>query len=74
MSGCGQTVRRRDGRETDKPVAPVVRNLGLNQGILGDWVMADRRRRCDQASDKVSESQRAELVRLGRENAQLRME
>jgi transposase len=31
--------------ETGKPVAQVVRELGINDGTLGDWVNADRRRR-----------------------------
>jgi len=61
-------------RETGKPIAQVARDLGINDGTLGNWVMADRRRRGDQPADKVSETERAELVRLRRENAQLRME
>ena len=32
-------------RETGKPIAQVVRELGINDGTLGDWVNADRRRR-----------------------------
>ncbi len=61
-------------RETGKPIAQVARDLGINEGTLGNWVMADRRARGDQPEDKVSESERAELVRLRRENTQLRME
>jgi transposase len=37
-------------------------------------VTADRRRRGEQREDQVNETERAELVRLRRENAQLRME
>jgi transposase-like protein len=31
-------------RETGKPVAQVARDLGINEGTLGNWVNADRRR------------------------------
>lgn len=61
-------------RETGKPIAHVARELGVNEGTLGNWVAKDRRIRGEQSDDKVSESERAELVRLRRENAQLRME
>jgi transposase len=52
----------------------VARDLGINEGTLGNWVSVDRRRRGEQRADQVSETERAELVRLRRENAQLRME
>jgi transposase len=61
-------------RESGKPIAEVARDLGINEGTLGNWVNADRRRRGEQREDQVSETERAELVRLRRENAQLRME
>jgi len=32
-------------RETGRPVAQVARELGVNEGTLGNWVMLDRRRR-----------------------------
>jgi transposase-like protein len=32
-------------RETGKPIAQVARDLGVNEGTLGNWVNADRRRR-----------------------------
>ncbi len=34
-------------RETGKPIAQVARDLGINEGTLGNWVNADRRRRGD---------------------------
>jgi transposase len=61
-------------RTSGKAIAEVARDLGVNEGTLGNWVAVDRRRRGDQPPEKVSETERAELVRLRRENAQLRME
>ncbi len=61
-------------RDTGKSIAQVARDLGINDGTLGSWVNADRRRRGEQREDQVSESERAELARLRREVAQLRME
>jgi transposase len=61
-------------RETGKSIADVARDLGINEGTLGNWVTRDRRRRGEQREDQLNETERAELVRLRRENAQLRME
>src|SRR5215475_12472266 len=60
-------------RETGKPIALVARDLGINEGTLGNWVNADRRRR-DGGDGALSEDERAELARLRRENAELAME
>ena len=59
-------------RETGKPIAQVARDLGIKEGTLGNWVGADRRRR-DGGGGALSEGERAELVRLRRENAELAM-
>src|SRR6201985_1297765 len=63
----------RVARETAKPIAQVARDLGINEGTLGNWVNADKRRRGD-GSGALSEDERAELARLRRENAELAME
>jgi transposase len=61
-------------RETGKPIARVARELGVNEGTLGNWVTLDRRRRESGDGGEVSVSERAELTRLRREVAELRME
>jgi len=59
-------------RETGKPIAQVARDLGINEGTLGNWVNTERRRR-EGGDGQLSEDERAELVRLRRENAELQM-
>jgi transposase len=60
-------------RESGKPVARVARELGISDGTLGNWVRVDNRAR-DGEDDRLSESEREELKRLRRENAELAME
>ncbi|MGZ6870010.1 MAG: transposase [Frankiaceae bacterium] len=60
-------------RETGKPIAVVARELGVNEGTLGNWVAIDRRAR-DRGNGTLSEDERAELVRLRREVAELVLE
>jgi transposase len=59
--------------ETGKPVAQVARDLGVNEGTLGNWVN-QARAASEQSTGRVSESERAELLRLRKENAELAME
>jgi transposase len=59
-------------RETGKPIAQVARELGINDGTLANWVGRDRRD--GDGGGVLSEDERAELVRLRRENAELAME
>src|ERR1700746_367018 len=61
------------GREPGKPVAQVARDLGINEGTLGNWVNADKRRRGD-GTGALDEDERAELTRLRKENAELARE
>lgn len=58
-------------KETGKPIAQVARELGVNAGTLSNWVTADRRRG---QKGELSTDERAELVRLRKENAELRMQ
>lgn len=57
--------------ESGKPIAKVARELGVNDGTLGNWCAKARRER---DGDGLSEDERAELVRLRRENTELRMQ
>jgi transposase len=60
-------------RETGKPIARVARELGINEGTLGNWCAKDRRQRGDDGG-VLSEDERAELTRLRKENAELAMQ
>lgn len=58
--------------ETKKPIAQVARDLGVNEGTLGNWVNRARAER--DGSSGLSKDDYAELQRLRAENAELRME
>jgi len=59
--------------ETGKPIAQMARELGINEGTLGNWCARERRRQAG-GEAAVSESERAELERLRKENVELRMQ
>jgi transposase len=59
-------------KETSKPIAQIARDLGINEGTLGNWVARDREAR--QGTDGLSTSEVEELKRLRAEVAELRME
>ncbi len=58
--------------ETGRPIAQVARDLGINEGTLGNWVARDQVVRAGR--DGLSRDDLAELQRLLAENAELRME
>ena len=57
--------------ETGKPIAQVARDLGVNEGTLGNWCA---KARADGEHAALSEPERAELARLRKENTELRMQ
>ena len=58
--------------ETGKPIAQVARDLGVNEGTLGNWV--NRAREAADCARGLSRDDVEELKRLRAENAELRME
>ena len=58
--------------ETGKPIAQVARDLGVNEGTLGNWVNRERAEREGRGELTVDDA--AELKRLRDEVAELRME
>lgn len=59
--------------ETGKPIAQVARDLGMNEGTLGNWVVKARAER-DGGEAPLSEDERTELNRLRKEIVELRMQ
>ncbi len=59
-------------RETNKSIAQVAEDLGIHAGTLGNWVKKDKIERGE--SEGLTSDERARLVQLERENAELRME
>jgi transposase InsO family protein/transposase-like protein len=58
---------------TGRAVASVARELGINEASLGRWVSAFKARN-DIGETTVIESERAELLRLRKENADLKLD
>jgi transposase len=57
---------------TGRPVATVARELGINEQTLGRWVNAFKARQV--GGDALTETERAELVRLRKDNAELQLD
>jgi transposase len=58
---------------TGRTVATVARELGINEATLGRWVNSFKARQ-DAGDGALSETERAELARLRRENSELKMD
>lgn len=59
-------------RETNKPIAQVADDLGIDPGTLGNWVKRDKVELGE--VEGLTGDERAELAGLRAENAELRME
>lgn len=59
--------------ETGKSIAEVARDLGVNDGTLGNWVNAYRREN-PEPEQPLSPMERARVKELEEENRRLRME
>jgi transposase len=60
-------------KETGKPIAQVARDLGINEGTLGNWLARDRERN-GAVDGGLSVDERGELGRLRKRVAELEME
>ena len=60
--------------QTGKPIVQVARELGINEGTLGNWCARARADGAGHGTAALSESERAELVRLRKEIVELRMQ
>lgn len=58
--------------DSSRPIAGVARDLGLNEGTLGNWV--SKYRETNPVSAELDITDRARLKELERENRELRME
>ena len=59
--------------DTDRTIAAVARDIGVGEALLGRWVAIERSR-MDDPPEAIDVDERAELVRLRQEVAELRMD
>ena len=60
-------------RETDRPIAEIARDLGMNEGTLANWVNKARQDESEEETP-LSSSERAELEQLRADYNTVRME
>ncbi len=60
--------------ETGRPVAHVAAEIGVGEQVLGRWVRLHGSRRAGDTGAVLDADERAELERLRRENAELRLD
>jgi len=58
--------------ETSRPIAEIAREIGVNEGTLGNWVNKYRKEHADE-EPPLTISERARLRELEKENRELRM-
>lgn len=58
--------------QSGKSIAQVARDIGVNEGTLGNWCA--KARAGTVGPEELSETERAELARLRKENTELRMQ
>lgn len=59
--------------QNSRPIATVARDLGINEGTLGNWVATYRRNHVGE-EPPLAVSERARLRELERENRELKMQ
>lgn len=60
--------------ETGRPMAHVAAEIGVGEQVLGRWVRLQRQATASGDTGAVDADERAELERLRRENAELRLD
>ena len=60
--------------DTGRTIAAVASEINVGEQLLGRWVGQEKARMAPEGEVVVSESERAELIRLRREVGELRME
>ena len=60
--------------DTGRPVAHVAAEIGVGEQLLGRWVAAAKARSATDSPEVLDDDERAELQRLRKENAELRLD
>jgi transposase len=60
--------------DTGRPIAHVAAEIGVGEQLLGRWVAAANARSATDNPEVLDDDERAELERLRRENAELRLD